>query len=34
MSYRVQHRFWLDLDKEGESDLNNLIVYLKKNRQF
>ena len=34
MAYRVQHRFWLDLDNPGEAALNDLTVQLRRERTF
>lgn len=34
MAYRVQHRFWLDLDNPDEATLNDLTVQLRKGRTF
>ena len=34
MAYRVQHRFWLDLDNPDEASLNDLTVQLRKKRAF
>ena len=34
MAYRVQHRFWLDLDKPEEEALNDQVVDLKQSRAF
>lgn len=34
MAYRVMHKFWLDLDKPDEEEINQLIDYHKRQRQF
>jgi len=34
MAYRVQHRFWFDVDKPDEAALNDLTVDLKRARKF
>ena len=34
MSYRIQHKFWLDIERDSEADLNDLVVDLKRRRSF
>ena len=34
MTYRVMQKFWLDLEKPQEEEINNLIDHYKRGRQF
>ena len=34
MTYRIQHKFWLDVDRDEEAAINDEVVYLKKRRSF
>ena len=34
MAYRIQHKFWLDIERDSEADLNDLVVDLKRRRSF
>lgn len=33
-TYRIQHKFWLDIERDSEADLNDLVVDLKRRRSF